>query len=137
MKRIKEEDVNPELDVFIQPAAGGITKSKKSMIYCHRDCMPGKKTVTVQQKLTTTSQAGAPVPAEHQMGDRYYCDKCDKSFKDLNYFRRHMTRLCEKLTNPEMLKCKYCEKLFKHENHYLDHLSTHDGKKRHECKKCR
>ena len=47
-----------------------------------------------------------------------------------------MTRLCEKLTNPQMLKCKYCENLFKHENHYLDHLSTHDGKKRRECKKC-
>ena len=136
MKRMKEDDVNPELDVFIPPPAGGITKSKQSMIYHHRHRMPGKKPVTVQQTSTTTSQAGAPIQAEHQMGDRYYCDKCHKSFKDLNYFRRHMTRLCEKLTNPQMLKCKYCEKLFKHENRYLDHLSTHDGKKRRECKKC-
>ena len=136
MKRIKEEYVNLELDVFIPPAAGGITKLKQSMIYRHRDRMPGKETVTVQQTPSITSQVGAPVPAEHQMGDRYYCDKCQKSFKDLNYFQRHMTRLCEKLTNPEMLKCKYCDKLFKHENRYLDHLSTHDGKKRHQCRQC-
>ena len=136
MKRIRKEDVNPELDVFIPPAAGGITKSKESMIYRHRDRMPGKETVMVHQTPSSTSVVGAPVPVQHQMGDRYYCDKCHKTFKDLNYFRRHMTRLCEKLTNREMLKCKYCDKLFKHENRYLDHLSTHDGKKRRQCKQC-
>ena len=86
VQRIKQEDPNLELDVFIPPSAGGITKSMQSMIYHHRYCMSGKETVTVQQMPTTTLQTGTPVPAEHQGGDRYYCDKCNKSFKDLNYF---------------------------------------------------
>ena len=96
MKRIKEEDVNLEFDVFIPPPAAGITKSKQSMIYQHRDRMLGKEKVTVQQTPSSSSEVGAPVPAQHQMGDRYFCDKCHKSFKDLNYFWRHMTQLCEK-----------------------------------------
>ena len=136
VQRIKQEDPNPELDVFIPPPAGGITKSTQSMVYRHRSRMPGKQTVTVQQMPSMTSEVGTPVPAEHQVSDRYYCDKCNKSFKDLNYFHRHMMQLCEKLSNPQMLKCKYCDKLYKHENRYLDHLSTHDGKKRRQCKQC-
>ena len=96
--------------------------------------MAEKEMVTVKQTPSSTVQVGEPVPAERQLGDHYYCDKCLKSFKDVNYFRQHMTQLCEKLMNPEMLKCKYCDKLYRHENRYLDHLSTHDGKKRQQCK---
>ena len=87
VQRIKQENPNPELNVFIPPPAGGITKSTQSMVYRHRSHMPGKQTVMVQQTPSTTSEVGTPVPAEHQVGDRYYCDKCNKSFKDLNYFR--------------------------------------------------
>ena len=100
--------------------------------------MKGKQIVNVQQipDATATATAGLPVPAVQQLDNRYYCDKCKNSFKDLKYFRRHMKRLCPYLTNPEMLKCPHCEKLFRHENRYLDHLSTHDGKLRRQCKQC-
>ena len=92
MLRIKDKDENVQLDVFIPPAAGGITKSAASMIYRPRDRMKGKEIVTVQQlpSISAVASAGVPVPAVQQLDDRYYCDKCQKSFKDLKYFRRHM-----------------------------------------------
>ena len=83
---IKDEDPNPELDVFIPPAVGGITKSTMSMVYQPRYRMAGKETVTVTQTPSSTVQVGAPIPAEYQLGDRYYCNKCLKSFKDVNNF---------------------------------------------------
>ena len=134
--RIKADDSNRELDVFIPPAAGGVTRSEMSMVYKTRCRMPGKQTVTVQQTVDPTIPVAPPVPADQQIDDRYYCHMCSKSFKDLNYFRRHIRRLCVNLKNPEMLKCRYCDKLYKHENRYLDHLSTHDGKLRRKCKLC-
>ena len=134
--RIRADDPNRELDVFIPPAAGGVTRSEMSMVYKTRCHMPGKQTVTVQQTVDSTAPVAPPVAAEQQIDDRYYCHMCSKSFKDLNYFRRHIRRLCVNLKNPEMLKCRYCDKLYKHENRYLDHLSTHDGKLRRKCKLC-
>ena len=108
------------------------------MVYRTRERMKGKQIVNVQQKPDSllTESAGLPVPPVQQLDNRYYCDKCNNSFKDLKYFRRHMKRLCPHLTNPEMLKCPYCEKLYRHENRYLDHLSTHDGKLRRQCRQC-
>ena len=47
-----------------------------------------------------------------------------------------MTRLCEYLENPEIIKCKVCEKLFRHEKSYKDHLDSHDGIRRFKCQKC-
>ena len=84
MVRIKDEDPNPELDVFILPAVGGITKSTMSMVYRPRYRMPEKEMVTIAQTPSSTAQVGAPVPAEHQLEDCYYCNKCSKSFKDVN-----------------------------------------------------
>ena len=84
---LKDEDPNPELDVFIPPAVGGITKSTMSMVYRPRYRMPEKEMVTIAQTPSSTTQVGAPVPAEHQLEDHYYCNKCSKSFKDVNYFR--------------------------------------------------
>ena len=83
---IKDEDPNPELNVFIPPVVGGIIKSTMSMVYRPRYRMAEKEMVTVKQTPSSTVQVGAPVPAEHQLGDHYYCDKCLKSFKDVNYF---------------------------------------------------
>ena len=130
------EDQSKELDVFIPPAAGGVTKSQQSMVYKSRNRMPGKQTITVQRTTPPTGLIPPPIPVESQDGNRYYCHMCNKSFKDLNYFRRHVRRLCEKLTHREMLKCRYCDKLFRHENRYQDHLSTHDGKLRRKCNLC-
>ena len=134
--RIKADDPNREFDVFIPPAAGGVTRSEMLLVYKTRCRMPGKQTVTVQQTVNPTTPVAPPVAADQQIDDRYYCHMCSKSFKDLNYFRRHIRRLCVNLKNPEMLKCRYCDKLYKHENRYLDHLSTHDGKLRRKCKLC-
>ena len=90
--RIKSEDQNLELDVFIPPPAGGIMKSAASMVYRSRERMKGKEVVTVQQlpSIRAVASSGVPVPPVQQLGDCYYCNKCEKSFKDLKYFRRHM-----------------------------------------------
>ena len=121
-------------EVFIPPTAGGVTKSAAAMVYKPRYRMKGKQTVTVTQ--TVKQSPGAPVPPDQQLADMFYCDKCEKCFKDKNYYHHHMTRLCKYLTNPQLLKCKYCSKLFGHENRYKDHLSVHDGIKRYKCHQC-
>ncbi|MCG8623766.1 MAG: hypothetical protein MJE68_17460, partial [Proteobacteria bacterium] len=130
-RRITDGDENAELDVFVPPQS----VSQATMVYKPRERMKGKQVVTILQK-PTNENIGGPVPFDLQLPGFFYCDKCPSYFKDKNYFRRHMTRLCKKLTNKKMLKCLYCGKLFGHENRYKDHLSRHDGKKRNKCLQC-
>ena len=58
MVHIKDEDPNPELVVFIPPAAGGIMKSTMSIVYQHRYRMAEKEMVTVKQTPSSTVQVG-------------------------------------------------------------------------------
>ena len=106
----------------------------EAMIYKERKRM-SKDIVTVSKTINKRS-IGMPVSEEDQLPGFHYCDKCPKKFKDLNYFRRHMNRLCPALDTPEMIKCKHCNKTFRHERNYKEHLFKHDGIKRFNCTVC-
>ena len=106
----------------------------EAMIYKERKRM-SKDIVTVSKTINKSS-IGMPVAEDDQLPGFHYCDKCPKKFKDLNYFRRHMNRLCPALDTPEMIKCKHCNKTFWHERNYKEHLFKHDGIKRFNCTVC-
>ena len=123
-----------ELEVYIPPVIS-TSKSLSVLTYKPRETKSEKTSVTVH-KWIDQSRIGNPVPSKQQLSNLYYCDKCPKSFKDKVYFRKHMSRLCPGLSEPECLKCKYCDKLYRQDKNYRQHLSTHDGIKRFTCKRC-
>ena len=132
LKKIVPAETPDELQVHIPPSTA---KSTSALVYHSRKCTRDKTSITVH-KVLDESKVGAPIPAQQQLGNLYYCDKCPKSFRDKVYFRKHVTRLCPALTTLECLKCKYCDKMYCHEKNYRAHLSVHDGIKRFTCKPC-
>ena len=123
----------PELSVHI-PSCGSQSMSRMVMLYKKRNCMK-KETLDLEQ-IVDKSSLGKPVPEEKQVPGFYYCDKCDKTFKDKGYYREHMTRLCKALPHLKVIKCSQCDKCFKHQKSLRQHLQVHDGVKRYKCKNC-
>ena len=131
---IVPESSAPELQVYI-PASTALTQSQSVLHYRQRQRLQDKKIVRVKRSVDTKAIA-PPVPATKQIDGYYYCDKCNKRFKDKVYFRTHLKRLCEALEQPEAIKCPKCDKLFRHYKSFKQHKQVHDHIKRYKCRKC-
>ena len=134
MKGITKGNLAEELQVHI-PVVKGSVLAEKAMVYKPRMRDPTRQTVTVTKQVDK-SKIGTPVPEDEQLPGYYYCNKCWKKFKDVGYFRIHMKRLCKAVESKELMKCQFCEKGFGHSKTYREHLFTHDGIKRFNCKRC-
>ena len=132
--QLMEGNKNEELSVYV-PDMGSAFKPDSVMMYKPRKRMADKTLVTVTQTVDKQN-VGTPIVGDDQLPGYYYCERCPKKFKDKDYFRKHLTRLCPALDNPEMIKCKHCEKMFRHEKSYKEHLFVHDGIKRFNCRLC-
>ena len=133
VRSIMPANPQPELSVHI-PSCGSQSMSRMVMLYKKRNCMK-KETLDLEQ-IVDKSSLEKPVPEEKQVPGFYYCDKCDKSFKDKGYYWEHMTRLCKALPHLKVIKCSQCDKCFKHQKSLRQHLQVHDGVKRYKCKNC-
>ena len=113
-----------ELQVYI-PASTGLTQSQSVLRYRQRQRLQDKKIVRVKRSVDTKAIV-PPVPATEQIDGYYYCDKCNKRFKDKVYFCTHLRRLCEAIKEPEAIKCLKCDKLFRHYKSFKQHKQVHD-----------
>ena len=77
---IVPESSAPDLQVYI-PASTGLTQSQSVLCYRQRQHLQDKKIVRVKRSVDTKAIA-PPVPATEQIDGYYYCDKCNKRFKD-------------------------------------------------------
>ena len=133
VRSIMPANPQPELSVHI-PSGGSQSMSRMVMVYKKRNRM--KKETSELEQIVDKSSLGKPVPEEKQVPGFYYCDKCDKSFKDKGYYREHMTWLCKALPHLKVIKCSQCDKCFKHQKSLRQHLQVHDGVKCYKCKNC-
>ena len=115
----------PELQVHV-PLTRCIPPSVSVMQYRQRQRIADKKIVTLKRSVDTKKIPG-PVPVTEQIDGFYYCNKCDKKFKDKIYFQTHLRRLCRALENPEAIKCPKCDKLFHHYKSFKQHKQVHDS----------
>ena len=107
VRSIMPTNPQPELSVHI-PSGGSQTMSRMVMVYKKRNRMK-KETLELEQVIDK-SVIGQPVPEGKQLPGFYYCDKCDKSFKDKGYYQEHMTHLCKGLPHLKVIKCSQCDK---------------------------
>ena len=83
VRSIMPTNPQPELSVHI-PSGGSQTMSRMVMVYKKRNRMK-KETLELEQVIDK-SAIGQPVPEDKQLPGFYYCDKCEKSFKDKGYY---------------------------------------------------
>lgn len=70
--------------------------------------------------------------AEHNLGRRFVCSKCNKVFKLKQLLQRH--QLVH--TDDRPFPCNVCQASFKTKPNLMNHLAKHSGVKKHECRIC-
>lgn len=64
------------------------------------------------------------------------CRLCDMSFSNKYQKKKHYSAFHKGMPFIPSFTCPICQKIFKNKEWYLDHLSLHEGKKRHVCDIC-
>ena len=66
-------------------------------------------------------------------GKRFVCPQCRCTLSSRGGLTEHVKIVHQKLSR---YQCEHCGKGYSHRSHYLDHLATHTGIKRHICSVC-